>query len=157
MHDPVVVDALDALERYALAPVKPRTWALALLMVVSACSTPAAEPTRVGDVPPRSDGLTLLSFDLDRVKSNFEEECSALIAVDETFCDQVDIDGMTADGTILNVPTALNPEATDRALAICEVFASVHFDGATGDDLGYETIGILDMDGGNAAACSVSS
>jgi hypothetical protein len=62
---------------------------------------------------------------------------------------------MTADGTILKVPTGLNATATDRAQAICEFIATVHFDSATGDDLGYQTVGILDKNGGHAAACSV--
>jgi len=76
--------------------------------------------------------------------------------VDDLFCEQVEIDGMTADGTILNVPTGLNPDADDRADMVCEFFATVHYDGATGDDLGYETVGILDMNGGNLAACTVA-
>jgi hypothetical protein len=32
----------------------------------------------------------------------------------------------------------------------------VHFDGATGNDLGYETIEVLDQDGGIAAFCSTT-
>jgi hypothetical protein len=73
--------------------------------------------------------------------------------VDELFCQQVKIDGMTADGTILNVPTRLNPAARDPAQVICQFIATLHFDSATGDDLGYQTVGILDMNGRHAAAC----
>lgn len=44
--------------------------------------------------------------------------------------------------------------ARDRAEAICNQFVFAHFD-IDGTDLGYEIIGILDKDGGNAAACTV--
>jgi hypothetical protein len=94
-------------------------------------------------------------FDLAAVKANFSAECESPIVVDDLFCEQVQIDGMTADGTILNVPTTLNAAATDRADAICEAVARIRFDGETGDDLGYTFVGIKDRDGGNAAACSV--
>jgi hypothetical protein len=120
---------------------------VALLLV--ACAAPVqteAEPT------PEPPG-----FDLERVQANFTDECQDPIAVDQTFCDQVDIAGMRVeDGTILIVPTFISATGMEpRAAAICEVFARVHFDGATGEDLGYETIGILDREGGNAAACTV--
>jgi hypothetical protein len=89
------------------------------------------------------------------VKANLQDECKDPIIVDTDFCQQVKIDAMTGDGTILNVPTTLNAAADERARAIWEMLAQAHFDGATGNDRGYETIGILDKDGGHAAACSV--
>lgn len=61
---------------------------------------------------------------------------------------------MTADGTILLVPTTLNAAARGRAEAICKLFALVRFD-TEGVALGYEVVGILDRDGGNAAACTI--
>ena len=94
------------------------------------------------------------TFDVAAVQASFTDECESPIVVDELFCEQVEIAGMEADGSILTVPTTLNAEATDRAEAICEQLAVAHFDG-DGEDLGYATIGVLDRDGGNAAACSV--
>jgi hypothetical protein len=52
------------------------------------------------------------------------------------------------------VPTLLNAEADERARAICDLFTQFHFDGEA-NDVGYTTVGILDRDGGNAAACTV--
>jgi hypothetical protein len=105
---------------------------------------PAVEPTVE---PP--------AFDLAAVKANFTDECKDPFVVDETFCEQVEISGMTADGEILNVPTTLAAEADDRGYAICDALAIAHFD-LDGNDLGYSTIGILDRDGGNLAACNVN-
>jgi hypothetical protein len=62
---------------------------------------------------------------------------------------------MTATGDILNVPTGLNAAATDQASNLCAMLARAHFDGS-GRDLGYHIIGILDKDGGHAAACTVN-
>lgn len=76
------------------------------------------------------------TFDLALVQANFLAECEDPIVVDELFCEQVDIDGMSADGAILNVPTTLNAAATDRAEVICQILARVHVDGDTGEDPG---------------------
>ena len=124
--------------------VKPLAMLLTVLLLV-ACGEVASTPT--------PEPVAAAAFDLALVMSNLTDECVDPIAVDDQFCEQVDIDGMTADGTTLIVPTTLNAGATDRASAICDQF--LHFDGETGDPLGYDTIGVLDRDGGNAAACSI--
>lgn len=126
-----------------------RLFAPILAALLAACGSSGTEPQA-------GNGEEPAAFDLATVKANFRNECADPIVVDADFCKQVNIDAMTAEGTILNVPTGLNPAARDRARAICETFARAHFDGATGDDLGYRTIGIKDMDGGNAAACTVA-
>jgi hypothetical protein len=95
-----------------------------------------------------------LPFSLAAVRANFADECLDPIVVDEDFCLQIEIDGMSAVGDILNVPTGLNATARGRAQVICDQFAFVHYD-INGDDLGYKIIGILDKDGGHAAACTV--
>jgi hypothetical protein len=94
------------------------------------------------------------TFDVAAVRASFAAECPQPLVVDALFCEQVEIDKLSADGDILIVPTLLAAAATNRARAICEQFATFHFD-AEANDLGYTTIGILDRDGGNAAACSV--
>lgn len=94
------------------------------------------------------------TFDITTVRTSFTEECADPIVVDDLFCEQVDIGAMWAEDDILNVPTTLNAAATDRAAVICDLITTVHFD-ATGTDLGYRYVGILDRDGGRAAACSV--
>jgi hypothetical protein len=124
----------------------------ATLMTLAACGGSAADPA---DDP--ADEPDAPAFDVGAVQANFTAECETPIVVDELFCEQVEIDGMTADGPILIVPTTLAAldGMRERAQVICETIARVHFDGETGEDLGYETVGILDRDGGNAAACSV--
>ena len=115
----------------------------ALALLLAGCSS--ATSTEAPATP---------AFDLGAVKANFTDECTDPFVVDDLFCEQVVITDMTADGEILNVPTTLNAAATDRAEVICNQLAVAHFD-SSGTALGYEIIGILDQDGGNAAACTV--
>lgn len=125
--------------------------ALLLMSVVLAACTSSAAPTAA---PIEATTPEPPAFDLAAVKANFIDECKDPAVVDDLFCEQVKIGDMTAAGDILNVPTTLSPAARDRAEAICDAFALAHFDG-DGKPLGYAIIGILDMNGGNAAACSV--
>ena len=127
-----------------------RITAALVVLMLTACT--AELTSTLGEELRSSDSP---SFDLAAVQASFTEECESPIVVDELFCEQVEIAGMQAEGSILTVPTTLNAEATDRAQAICEQLAAAHFDG-DGADLGYSTIGILDRDGGNAAACTVA-
>lgn len=120
----------------------------ALLVVALLAGCGGTATTERGDAPEAA------SFNLANVKANFAEECESPIVVDELFCDQVEIEGMSSDGDTLMVPTTLNASAVDRARAICHQLVTIHFDG-DGVDLGYEFVGVLDRDGGNAAACSV--
>lgn len=94
------------------------------------------------------------AFDVGAVRANFTDECADPAVVDDLFCEQVVLSGMTAEGDILNVPTTLDPTANERADAICNQLAFAHFD-AEGRDLGYRIIGVLDKDGGHASACTV--
>lgn len=121
---------------------------LLLVFLVTACG---GAPTVVVYEP---SAAPVAGFDLAAVKANFTDECKDPAVVDELFCTQVKIAEMTADDDILNVPTTLAPEADDRAYAICDQLATDHFE-PDGDDLGYNYIGILDMNGGNLAACSL--
>jgi hypothetical protein len=89
------------------------------------------------------------------VQTNFTDECAAPIILDELTCTQLVIAGMTADGTVLVVPTTLNDLANDRMAVICDAVALMHFDGATGNDLGYDQVNILDQDGNIGAFCFV--
>lgn len=126
--------------------------ALALVALAGCASTttPSAATT-----PGPTVTTAPVGFDLRLVQSNFASECKHPIIVDKAFCKQVLINGMSATGTILNVPTTLNGTAHARAVAICDMVALAHFDGDTGADLGYHTVGVLDKDGGHAAACPV--
>lgn len=108
----------------------------------SAAATPKAAPTKAA------------GFDISAVRASFNEECRDPAVVDANFCQQVMIDRMSADGTILNVPTGLNPASLDRASAICDMLKVAHFDGS-GKDLGYDTIGVMDRDGRYLISCSV--
>lgn len=117
---------------------------LALLLTLEACGggAPAARAT---PEPP--------AFDVAAVAAAFKGDCKDPDPIDPLLCQQVKLDSLSGEGTILRVPTTLNSAATARAEAICDEFAVAHFD-TNSVDLGYQTIGILDRDGGNAAACS---
>lgn len=118
-------------------------------LVLAACGSQASPVVTPAPTP------ELPAFDVEAVRSNFADECRDPGVVDDLFCEQVKITEMSGTGSVLNVPTTLNAVADDRASAICDMLALAHFD-ADGEDLGYEFIGVLDQDGGNAAACSVS-
>jgi hypothetical protein len=114
------------------------------LLALAACSPTASSNATIE--PP--------AFDLAAVKRSFTAECKNPTIVDALFCQQVQIEAMTAVGTILRVPTTLDRAATDRADTICDELAQAHV-GGDGKDLGYRSIGVLDKDGGNAVACTV--
>lgn len=127
-----------------------RVLLLVVVLALGGCSPPAVE--RDDDDSPEPP-----AFDLALVKSNFTEECTNPTFDVEFACQQMEIDGMTADGSILNVPTRLDPSGDDRADVICGFLATVHYDRANGDDLGYDTVGIFDTSGGNLATCTTVS
>jgi hypothetical protein len=118
--------------------------ATSCLIAVVGCSPSAPAVATPTTEPP--------AFDLAAVQRKFTDECNDPIVVDGLFCEQVHISGMSAEGTILKVPTTLNAAAKDRAGAICVQIAAAHRDG-NGKDLGYETVGVLDRDGAFMASC----
>ena len=120
---------------------------IGIAFVVAACSS-AAAPTATPTREP-------LFVDIAAVKASFIEECKDPIVFDELFCKQVKIAEMTAAGDILTVPTTLSEAAQGRANAICEQVARAHSDG-NAMSLAYRYIGIKDMNGGDAAACSIN-
>lgn len=103
----------------------------------------------------RSTSPVPLSFDVALVPSTFTAECQDPIVVDDIFCQQVKISEMTGTGKLLTVPTTLNATAGDRATAICNMLSIAHFEGDTGNDLGYSGVEVLDLAGDTAAACTV--
>lgn len=99
------------------------------------------------------------AFDVAAVAMNFRDECKgpdAAILLDATFCQEVRLDSLSGEGTILRVPT-INHGAGSvaRAAVICRLFARHRFDSARARPLGYESIDILDRDGGTSFSCSV--
>ena len=123
---------------------------LAVVLAFAGCSRPVE--SEEGDSPEPA------AFDLALVKAHFTDECTTPTFDVEYACQQMDIDGMSADGSILNIPTALDPSAgrDGRADEVCHFPATVHYD-RTGDDLGYDTIAILGAHGTNLATCATFS
>jgi hypothetical protein len=119
--------------------------------MLAACS--GGEPTTAPAAAPTPEPP---AFDLAAVKAIFTDECKDPAVVDELFCEQVEIAKMRAEGTILNVPTTLQPVSgtDDRAEVICDQIVTAHFD-AEGNDLGYDVVGVEARDGSDAAACTV--
>jgi hypothetical protein len=114
---------------------------------------PTATPTDSSGPTP-SLAVEPAAFDLAAVKDNFSDQCLNPMAFDMAFCDQVVVSGMTADGTMLLVPTNLGSADRGRATVLCRQVAFAHND-LQGLDLGYEFVGMLDRNGGNLAGCSV--
>ena len=114
-------------------------------IALAGCSSQAVEPDVYSPEP--------AAFDLALVKSHFTVACiHPIFGVDEA-CQQMEIDGMTADGSSLNIPTGLNPSNVDRAREYCLFPATDHYGAAKGEDLGYHTIRILDYNGGILYEC----
>ena len=113
-------------------------------LALAGCSSPAM--VAVETTPPAA-------FDLALVKAHFSGVCTQpSFDIDEA-CRRMDIDGMTADGSVLNIPTTLNPSNVDRAREYCRFPATDHYEATRGEDLGYHTIRILDYNGGTLYEC----
>jgi hypothetical protein len=95
------------------------------------------------------------SIDLAAVKASYSDACRLLTVLDAVTCQQVKIEGMTAEGRVLAVPTTLGPADKDRAYAFCEQLALAHVD-ADAKVPGYEQlIRLLGIDGGGLTSCSI--
>jgi putative hemolysin len=121
---------------------------LALLLGLAGCSSPTVEPDLTERPQPAA-------FDLALVKMHFTNACTNPTFDVEYACQQMDIAGMTADGSTLVVPTELDPSARrdGRGDEVCHLPATVHYD-RRGDDLGFDTITILGAHGDIIATCS---
>jgi hypothetical protein len=138
---------------------KPWTIATGVGLFLSACGglivsqtfehvgTELPEPTTAA----ASGSATL---DLALVKSTFVDECAHPTIVDDAFCEEVDIDGMTADGRALFVPTTLAEDA-GRAIQICYWISDVRvaYLGRVPRAEFFNTV--LDRDGRARATCAV--
>jgi hypothetical protein len=122
------------------------------LALLTACSPPASGGTD-------SDGFDFdespaAAFDLELVQMAIVAECEVEpVLFDQETCDQIDAEQLTADDTTLRVSTSLDPSDTDRAGAICEQIAEMRFSGEDNEDVGFETVAILDTAGATAAEC----
>jgi hypothetical protein len=95
------------------------------------------------------------SIDLAAVKATYSDACRLLTVLDAETCQQIRIEGMTAEGRSLTVPTTLGPADEDRAYAFCERLALAHVD-ADAKVPGYEqVINLLGTDGGGLTACPI--
>jgi hypothetical protein len=124
---------------------------LALVLALAGCSSPTVEPDLTERPQPAA-------FDLALVKMHFTNACTNPTFDVEFACRQMDIAGMTADGSTLVVPTELDPSARrdGRGDEVCHLPATVHYD-RTGDDFGFDTIVILGAHGDTIATCRAIS
>ena len=120
---------------------------LVAVFALGGCAPSVAEP--IGTPEPAS-------FDLGLVQAHFAAECANPSFDREYACQRVDVGRMSADGSLLNVPTDLDPSARrdGRADEVCQFPAAVHY-GSTGEDLGYRSVAIIGANGGNLATCAV--
>ena len=86
-------------------------------------------------------------FNVSAVQAHFAAECIAPGLVDYSFCQEVRVQAMRGEGYTLYVPTTLNGQGYDRAIAICGQLADWHFD-SEGNDLGYVSIAVQKHNGG---------
>jgi len=116
---------------------------LAIALLVSACglSAPTPAPT---DEP--------AGFDVAATRAVWAEDCDRPEPVDEVFCGHVKWDRLTGWRSTLEVPTDLLPSDRDGAKSICLYILAQRFD-SNARPLGYDQVGVLDRDGGNAWLC----
>lgn len=120
---------------------------LAVSLVLAACASPA----RTVEPPPPEPAY----FDLALVQSHFDALCTMPTFDIDDPCRRMRIDGMTAEGWVLNVPTILNSAGWAPAMDICDVITVNQYGGSDGSPLGYRTINIADKSGGTLATCNV--
>ena len=105
-------------------------------------------------------------IDLALVKRVFTDACVDPIDVgsldplrfDGLWCGQVDIQGMTAEGTTLIVPTIVAvDDLEERTTIICEQIGAAHDDPASDEPLGFDTIRVLDRAGDVDATCGIAA
>ena len=136
------------------------TIAIAVGLFLSACGGQIVSETfeHVGTELPEPTTAaasgSAATFDLELVKSTFVGECAHPTIVDEAFCEEVDIDGMTADGRALVVPTTL-AEDIGRAIQICYWISDVRVAYLGRVPLAEFFNTVLDRDGRAAATCAV--
>ena len=147
-----------------LSAMKQRTahaFLVVLGLILSACSGQVVSETfgNVGTELPMpttaaASGSAAATFDLELVKSAFVDECAHPTIVDEAFCEEVDIDGMTADGRALPVPATL-AEDIGRAIQICYWISDVRVASLGRVPLAEFFNTVLNRDGLAAATCAV--
>lgn len=126
---------------------------LVLGIALAACSGPVTEA-------PQSDGFELeesptLGFDLELVQMAIVAECEVEpVLFDEQTCAQVNGEQVSADGMTLRVPTSIDAGDVERAEVICDQIAEMRFTGESNEDVGFDTVEILDSDGGVGAECA---
>lgn len=121
---------------------------LVIILTLAACASPAMTAA------PRT--AEPAGFRLALVQSHFRDLCTNPTFDLDDPCRRMKIDGMTADGLILNVPTVLNSAGWAPADDICHVIKANQY-GSTGETLGYGPINILDKFGGTLATCKASA
>jgi hypothetical protein len=87
------------------------------------------------------------TFNVSAVQAHFAAECMAPGVVHDSFCQEVRVQAMRGEGDTLYVPTTLNGQGYDRAVAICDQFADWQSD-PEGNDLGYASIAVVKRHGG---------
>ena len=127
-------------------------------------SSPSASPPASEPASP-SPSVQSAAIDLAVVKRVFTDACvdpgvngsTDPLRFDGLFCGQVDIQGMTAEGTTLIVPTivAVN-DLEHRTTIICEQIDAAHVDPANNDPLGFDTIRVLDRAGDVDMVCGTA-
>jgi hypothetical protein len=127
-------------------------------------SSPSASPS-AGESASPSPSVQGAAIDLARVKRVFTDACvdpgvngsTDPLRFDGLFCGQVDIQGMTAEGTTLVVPTlvAVN-DLEQRTRIICEQIDAAHVDLANNELLGFDTIRVLDRRGDVDMVCGTA-
>ena len=125
---------------------------LVLGIALAACSAPVTEA-------PESDGFDLdesptMGFDLELVQMAIVAECEVEpVLFDEETCAQVNGEQVAADGMTLRVPASIDAADVERAEVICEQIAEMRFTGESNEDVGFDTVEILDSEGSVAAEC----
>ena len=128
-------------------------------------SSPSASPP-ASESPSPSPSVQPAAIDLALVKRVFADACVDPIDVgsldplrfDGLWCGQVDIQGMTAEGTTLIVPTIVAvDDLEERTTIICEQIGAAHVDPASDEPLGFDTIRVLDRAGDVDATCGIAA
>ena len=139
--------AVDRLRALITQGGGPAPGFLVLIVALMGCSSAPVAVRPVATPQPAT-------FDVTAVKSHFADQCTNPTFDVEYACENMEVDKMTGDAAVLNVPTELDPSAggDGRADKVCQFVATVHYDNS-GDSFGYESIAVLDRDGLEMVTC----
>jgi hypothetical protein len=138
--------------RRQAAPIAAVSTGLLILLAaitLAACTTvidPSARPTPTPEMPFRSLTPEPPTFNVETAKAFFEVACSNGFFSDDDLCEQLNIEQLGGNGSMLIMRTTLDPTERGRAGQICGALLGV-------PNQGWDPVTIEDKNGDFLTGC----